>query len=85
MRMLATIDCGVLDDTHAGTTFAASDFGMVEEMLRTKQPVQRLGIDGEPAATDLERRLWRESGLQASLKLPLLVRGEVVGLLSPVR
>ena len=82
MRLLATIDRGVLDDTRTGTTFSVTDFSMVEEMLRTRQPVQRLGAEGEAPATALERRLWREWGLRASLDLPLLVRGEVVGLLS---
>jgi diguanylate cyclase (GGDEF)-like protein/excisionase family DNA binding protein len=82
IRVLATIDHGVLNDEYAGTTFAVTDFSMVEQLVRTKRPVQRVGIGGEPAATELERQFWNEWGLQASLKLPLLVRGEVVGLLS---
>ena len=82
VRMLATIDGGVLNEESAGTTYLVADLSMIEELVRTRRPVLRVGIDGEPAATDLERELWQKRGLQASLKLPLLVRGEVVGLLS---
>ena len=82
VRILATIDRGVLDEKYAGTTYRVADLSMIEELVRTRRPVLRTGIDGPPAPTDVERETWRDRGLQASLKLPLLVRGEVVGLLS---
>ena len=82
LHVLVSIDGGRIDDAYERRSFRLADLGMAAEAIRTRAPVQRSHPLTPDTGTELERRLWEEWKIGASLKLPLIVRGEPVGVIS---
>ncbi len=80
MRCIACIDRGEPDPHYVGTDYPLERLGLVRVALESRQPVYAEDIFTDPRVSELERQEDLSWGHRAMLCLPLISRGEVIGL-----
>jgi diguanylate cyclase (GGDEF)-like protein/excisionase family DNA binding protein len=79
IRCVACIDHGKADAEYVGTRYRVDQLGLTRLALETRQPVFAEDIATDERVSDFERREDIAWGHQAMLCLPLISRGEVIG------
>jgi diguanylate cyclase (GGDEF)-like protein/excisionase family DNA binding protein len=80
MRCIACIDHGEPDPHYVGTDYPLERLGLVRLALESRQPVYAEDIFTDPRVSEFERQEDVSWGHRAMLCLPLISRGEVIGL-----
>jgi len=76
---LVSSEEGQLDESFPGTEYALNDFAATRRAIDSGQPVAIADIETDPRLTEVERAENRRFGFASVLELPLIDRGEVVG------
>ena len=82
LRGLVNVDQGVADDDFAGTTYRLADLALATLACESRAPVTCFDCTTDARLTEFERREWLRWDFRGSLRLPLIHRGEVVGMVS---
>ena len=80
IRCVACIDHGDPDPEYVGTEYPVAELGLARVALESKQPVCAADVSTDPRVSDFERKEDLSWGHQAMLQLPLISRGEVIGI-----
>jgi diguanylate cyclase (GGDEF)-like protein/excisionase family DNA binding protein len=80
IRCIACIDHGEPDPDFVGTEYSLEQLGLARVALESRQPVYAEDISTDPRVSEFERREDLVWGHQAMLCLPLISRGEVIGI-----
>lgn len=80
LRCVACIDRGEPDPDYVGTEYSISDLPLITAALETRRPVAVSDIASDPRLTDRERREDMGWGHRSMLQVPLISRGDVIGL-----
>ena len=80
IRCVACIDHGKPDHGYVGTEYPVERLGLARVALESRQPVYTTDIATDARVSDFERREDVSRGHSAMLCLPLISRGEVIGL-----
>jgi diguanylate cyclase (GGDEF)-like protein len=80
-RVLASVSTDG-DTGGAGSSYPLSEFTMIAATVSTAQPQWRYDIHEDTVASVAERTQWARWGVRSSVKVPLLVRGEAIGVVS---
>ncbi|MBE0528822.1 MAG: GAF domain-containing protein, partial [Thermoleophilia bacterium] len=80
IRCVACIDNGAPDPEYVGTEYPLAELGLARAALESRQPVYAQDIATDPRVSDLERDEAPAWGHRAMLHLPLISRGEVIGI-----
>ncbi|HET6477436.1 MAG TPA: GAF domain-containing protein [Thermoleophilia bacterium] len=80
MRCVACIDHGEPDPEYVGTEYPLAELGLARAALETRQPLYAEDIATDPRVSDFERSAAPAWGHRAMLHLPLISRGEVIGI-----
>ena len=79
IRCVACIDHGEPDPGYVGTEYRLELLGVTRMALESRQPVYAEDIATDPRVSELERSEDLSWGHRAMLCLPLISRGEVIG------
>ena len=79
IRCVVCIDHGTPDPDYVGTEYPLNELGMVRLALESRRPVFVEDISADPRVSELERREDLSWGHRAMLCLPLISRGQVIG------
>jgi len=77
---LVSVDGSEPDEAFAGTRYRLSEMWLSSIALERLEPLSVADIRVEPLASDFERQEWGRFGFCSGLLLPLVTRGEIVGL-----
>ena len=80
IRCIACIDHGEPDPSYVGTEYPLERLGLARLALESRQPVYAEDIATDPRVSDFERSEDLSWGHRAMLCLPLISRGQVIGL-----
>ena len=80
IRCVACIDHGAPDPEYVGTEYPLAELGLARAALETRQPLYAEDIASDPRVSDFERIEAPAWGHRAMLYLPLISRGEVIGI-----
>ena len=76
---VACMDHGEPDPDHVGTEYPLEQLGLARLALDSRQPVYTEDISTDPRVSELERREDLSWGHRSMLCLPLISRGQVMG------
>lgn len=79
IRCVASLERGRVDDAYVGTEYRLERLGLVRAALESRWPVYAEDITGDSRVSELE---WSEDlgwGHRSALCLPLISRGDVIG------
>jgi diguanylate cyclase (GGDEF)-like protein/excisionase family DNA binding protein len=79
IRCVACIDRGAPDPDYVGTEYPKEELGLARLALESRQPQYTEDVAIDPRVSELERREDLSWGHQAMLCLPLISRGQVMG------
>ena len=79
IRCVACIDHGQADPDYIGTEYRLDRLGLTREALESRQPVYSDDIASDPRVSEFERRQDLTWGHRSMLCLPLISRGQVIG------
>ena len=79
IRCVACIDQGTADTDYVGTEYSVDQLGLARVALESRQPVYSENIADDERVSEFERREDLSWGHRAMLCLPLISRGEVIG------
>ena len=79
IRCVACIDHGTADADYVGTEYPVDQLGLARVALESRQPVYSENIADDERVSEFERREDLSWGHRAMLCLPLISRGEVIG------
>jgi len=82
LRGLVSADGDSIDEGFPGTTYALKDLAIARRAIDIGQPVAVTEVAGDPRLTATERAENERFGFRALIELPLIDRGEVVGVAS---
>jgi len=80
LRCIACIDHGEPDRDYVGTEYPLEQLGLARTALESRQPVYSEDISIDPRVSDYERQEDLSWGHRSMLCLPLISRGEVIGI-----
>ncbi len=80
LRCVCSIARGVADPDYVGTEYPLAQLGLAGLALESRQPLVAEDLANDPRVSAFERDEYRRWGHQAALDLPLISRGEVIGL-----
>ncbi len=80
LRCVACIDHGDPDPEYVGTEYPIARLGLARAALESRQPVWADDIGTDPRVSEFERDEDLSWGHRAMLQLPLISRGEVIGI-----
>ena len=80
IRCVACIERGKTDPDYVGTEYPLDQLGLARVALETRQPVYAEDIGTDERVSELERREDLSWGHKAMLCLPLISRGQVIGM-----
>ena len=80
IRCIACIDHGKPDHDYVGTEYRLELLGLAREALESRQPVYAVDIATDPRVSEFEKTEDLSWGHRAMLCLPLISRGQVIGL-----
>jgi diguanylate cyclase (GGDEF)-like protein len=82
-RARILVSVGEDGDTGAAeTVYPLQECSMIVNTVASGQPQWRFDVEADSEASELERKEWRRWGVRASVKVPLLARGEAIGVVS---
>ena len=79
IRCVACLDRGTVDADYVGTQYPIDQLGLTRVALESRQPVYAEDIASDERVSEFERREDLSWGHRAVLWLPLISRGEVIG------
>ena len=79
LRVVACMDHGEPVGDYVGTEYPLGRLGLLRVALETRQPAYAEDVSDDPRVSDLEREWGPGGGHRAMLCLPLISRGEVIG------
>ena len=82
LRGLVNVDQGVADADFAGIRYRLADLALATVACESRAPVACYDCTTDERLTEFERREWLRWDFRGSLRLPLIHRGEVVGMVS---
>ena len=80
LRCVACIDHGEPDPDYVGTEYPLEQLGLARAALDSRQPMYSEDISVDPRVSEYERQEDLSWGHRAMLCLPLISRGEVIGI-----
>ena len=80
IRCIACIDHGEPDPDYVGTEYPLEQLGLARVALESRQPVYAEDIATDPRVSEFERQDDLSWGHRAVLFLPLISRGDVIGI-----
>ena len=80
LRCVACIDHGAADEEFVGTTYQLDDLVLVRDALTRGEPVVVPDLAADPRISDWERAEELRWGNLSKIELPLVSRGEVIGI-----
>jgi len=80
LRCVACVDHGSTDEEFVGTTYRLDDLFLVQEALSRGEPIVVPDLEADPRISDWERTEELRWGNRSKIELPLVSRGEVIGI-----
>ncbi len=80
-RVLVSVT-GTIDTGAAGDVYPLQDLTLTATTIATGRPQWRTDIQDDPGPSSLERAVWAYWGARSAIKVPLMVRGEAIGVVS---
>ena len=80
LRCVSCIDHGEPDPDYVGTEYPLAQLGLARAALDSRQPMYSEDISVDPRVSEYERQEDLSWGHRAMLCLPLISRGEVIGI-----
>jgi diguanylate cyclase (GGDEF)-like protein/excisionase family DNA binding protein len=79
---LVSVHDGMVSASYPGTQYDLAELGLATRAVDERQPVLCADRRTDPRVTEFEHSEWDRFGFCCSLQLPLIHRGEVIGLVS---
>ncbi len=81
VRLLVSVS-GEADTGDAGAVFPLAELAMIARTADTRTPQCRYDVETDPDVADDERAAWRRWGMRACARIPLLIGGRAIGVIS---